>query len=239
MKKLISCLMVSAVICTSFASCGDSGKNSSDKSGSNTSSGSESADTTYPDYDNVEYEEKVIPGECDAYLAVVDKKWSIEYWGREEDALAFDASTAHITGNGDYSVSVTTDTNGCREQYSGGDPFTPVTAEGISFMAVMIKEGETKCPNAVITVKSVKVDGKELEMTAKPYTSSDDGVDTRANIFNTWVTVPANDARTAEGALYESGNPTDLCNDYSALVVKEEDFANWTNIQVDFTVSGL
>jgi hypothetical protein len=72
-------------------------------------------------------------------------------------------------------------------------------------MAVMIKNGETACPGAVITVNSVKVDGKELTLDGKPYTSSDDGKETRANLYNQWVAkdkIPK-DARSADGALYE------------------------------------
>ena len=237
MKKLISFLVVSAV-CASFASCGDSKKNNSDTSDKNGTSVSD-GDTSYADDEEIVYEDKVFPNDGDAYLAIVDKKWSLEYWGRDEDALAYSAGTVPITGNGDYSVSITTNTYGCREQASGGDPHADIKGEGLSFLAVMIKEGETKYPDAVITVNSVKVDGKEVAMTSKPYTSSDDGKDTRENIFNTWVTTPATDARSTEGPLYESGNPTDFCKDYSALVVNEEDFASWTDIQVDFTVSGI
>ena len=113
-------------------------------------------------------------------------------------------------------------------------------------MAVMIKDGETKFPDAVITVNSVKVDGKELTLDGKPYTSSDDGKETRANLYNQWVSKDSipKDARSADGRLYEgegdSAVAADFIGDYSPQSVNPDDFADgWTTVEVNFTISGI
>ena len=81
-------------------------------------------------------------------------------------------------------------------------------------MAVMIKDGEDKFPGAVITVNSVKVDGKELTLDGKPYTSSDDDGD--------------------------SATAASFIGDYSPQAVNPDDFADgWTNVEVNFTISGI
>ena len=107
-------------------------------------------------------------------------------------------------------------------------------------MAVMIPDGETMFPEAVITVNEIRVDGRTVEMSSKPYTSSDDGIETRANIFNTWVKAPSRDGRSAEGALYDAdGNALEICANYSPQAVSPDDFSAWTTVEVDFTVSGI
>ena len=113
-------------------------------------------------------------------------------------------------------------------------------------MAVMIKDGEDKFPGAVITVNSVKVDGKELTLDGKPYTSSDDGHETRANLYNQWVSKDSipKDARSADGKLYEgdgdSATAASFIGDYSPQAVNPDDFADgWTNVEVNFTISGI
>ena len=87
---------------------------------------------------------------------------------------------------------------------------------------------------------SIVIDGKEIEMTAKNYTSTDDGVVTRTNLYNSWVSEPSQDARTIDGALYDAdGNALDICSEYSAQVVNVDDFKSWTKVEVNFTVSGM
>jgi hypothetical protein len=110
----------------------------------------------------------------------------------------------------------------------------------MEFMAVMIKEGETKFPDAIITVNEIRVDGTPVELTAKAYTSSDDGINTRANLINKWTSKPSPDARCADGALYdENGEPLDICAEYSPCIVEDEAFAQWTEVEVDITISGI
>ncbi|MBR0484341.1 MAG: hypothetical protein IJJ69_06125 [Oscillospiraceae bacterium] len=179
------------------------------------------------------------PGQ--AYLAIVDGQWWIQYWGSAEKdgyMLSYNAGIADIQGDGSYTVSVTADTNGFRYDTTG-DPTDQYVPEGLSFMSVMIPEGESLYPGAVITIDSIKVDGKEIELTAKNYTSSDDGSETRTNIYNSYVSAPSDDARSAEGALYDAdGNAVDNIKDYSAQIIDPSAFATWTTVEVNFTITG-
>ena len=190
---------------------------------------------------NIDFEPANSAESGQAYLAIVDGQWWVQYWGSAEKdgyMLAYNAGIADIQGDGSYTVSVTADTKGCRYDVTG-DPDEPYTPEGLSFLSVMIPDGETLYPNAVITIDSIKVDGNELELSAKNYTCSDDGKETRANIYNTYVTAPATDARSPEGALYDAeGNALEICDEYSAQIVDPEAFATWTTVEVNFTITG-
>lgn len=249
MKKIIACLVLSAMVCGVFASCGD--KEESSSSSEPTTEAPTEAETeeqtedeeppVAAGADDVEFEDAVVAESGDAYLAIVDGQWWIQYWGGndEKNPLTYNAGVVPITGNGDYTVSVTADTNGFRFDTTGdvSDQYVP---GGLQFMAVMIKDGETLFPGAVITINSVKVDGTELELKAKNYTSSDDGIETRSNIYNQWVSKPSADGRSVEGNLYDAdGNALDIAADYSAQLVSTEDFTEWTTVEVDFTVSGI
>ncbi len=179
------------------------------------------------------------PGQ--AYLAIVDGQWWIQYWGsssKDGYMLSYDAGVADIKGDGSYTVSVTADTNGFRYDTTG-NPDDQYIPEGLSFMAIKIDKGTEMYPDAVITIDSIKVDGKEIELKAKNYTSSDDGVELRTNIFNTYVATPSQDGRSAEGALYdEDGNAAAYCADYSAQIVDPANFSTWTTVEVNFTITG-
>lgn len=176
----------------------------------------------------------------DAYLAVNDNDWWIQYWGEKSDPLCYDAKVAHIEGNGEYTVSVTTDTDGYR--YATTKDITDtLTPNGLGFAAVIIKDGEQLMPYATITVDSVKVDGKEVKIDKKSYTNIEEG-NLRSNIYNEWVSdssLPA-DARCIDGDLMADGAPSAV-NDgsYSAQIVEKDSFKEWTTIEVTFTVSGM
>jgi flagellar motor protein MotB len=166
-----------------------------------------------------------------AYLAIVDEKWWIQYWGsstRDGSMLAYNAGIADITGDGTYKVSVTADTNGFRYDTTQNTDEQYVPA-GLGFLAVIIKDGESLSPDAVITVEKISVDGKEVALTAKGYTNNEDGA-VRTNIYNKWVTSPPADARSSEGL--------DDFSEYSAQTVDTADFDSWMTVEVEFTVSG-
>ena len=179
------------------------------------------------------------PGQ--AYLAIVDGQWWIQYWGSAEKdgyMLSYNAGIADIKGDGVYTVSVTADTNGFRYDTTG-DPTDQYVPEGLSFMSVMIPDGESLYPGAVIRIENIKVDGNDVELTAKNYTSSDDGAETRTNIYNSYVSAPSDDARTPDGALYdEDGDALDICKDYSAQIIDPAAFAQWTTVEVTFSITG-
>jgi hypothetical protein len=183
----------------------------------------------------------------DAYLAIADESFSVQYLGDKDDhknnQLSYDAGIAHIEGNGDYTVSVTADTNGFRYDTTG-DINGEFVVKGLGFAAVIIDDAEKTMPDAVITIKGIKVDGRDIELAKKSYTNTESG-SVRANIYNEWVSddgLPA-DARSAEGALFNNGDtnsPTEI-NDgsFSAQIVSRDDFAQWKNVEVSFTVSGM
>ncbi|MCR4639893.1 hypothetical protein [Ruminococcus sp.] len=183
----------------------------------------------------------------DAYLAIADEGFNVQYLGDKDEnknnQLSYDAGIAHIKGNGDYTVSVTADTNGFRYDTTG-DINGEFTVKGLGFAAVIIDDAEKTMPDAVITVKGIKVDGKDVALTKKCYTNTESG-SVRANIFNEWVSDDSlpSDAKCAEGALFNNGDtnsPSDI-NDggFSAQIVSRDDFAQWKNVEVSFTVSGM
>ena len=258
-KKFLSCLLASAMMCGVLVSCGDSDDSSkSSESKQTTTEATTEAETTKAEtdeqdatsepqavaVDDTEFEEAVEPESGDAYLAIADSQWWIQYMGTKEGQLTYDAGVAHIDGNGDYTVSVTADTNGFRYDTTGdvNDQYVP---SGCVFSAVIIKDAEELMPNDIITVNSVKIDGNEVELAKKSYTNTEDGC-IRSNIFNSYVEDNAlpGDARTADGALFVDGDntqPSDI-NDgsYSAQIVDESAFNDgWTTVEVNFTVSGL
>lgn len=249
MKKIIACLVLSAMVCGVFASCGDKEESSSGSEPATEATTEEATEEATEEEeppvaanaDDVEFEDAVVAESGDAYLAIVDSQWWIQYWGGndEKNPLTYNAGVVPITGNGDYTVSVTADTNGFRFDTTG-DPNDQYVPGGLEFMAVMIKDGETLFPGAVITVNSVKIDGNEIELRSKNYTSSDDGIETRTNLYNHWVSEPSADGRSVEGNLYDAdGNALDFTADYTPHVVDPEDFTEWTTVEVDFTISGI
>lgn len=234
MKKFTA-FLTAVVMCTALGSCSNKDKNESRVS----SSIPEATRPTDPYIDDA-----VEAQSGEVYLAVADSQWKAQYLGTNDgigtSTLSYDAGVVEITGNGDYTVSVNADTEGFRYAVSGNSENKEFVPKGMEFMAVMIKEGETKFPDAVITVNEIRVDGTPVELTAKAYTSSDDGINTRANLINKWTSKPSPDARCADGALYDgNGEPLDICAEYSPCIVEDEAFAQWTEVEVDITISGI
>lgn len=171
------------------------------------------------------------PSALTAYLDFVDGGWKSKYEKGDEDTLI--GKDAEITGDGTYTVSVSVDKEKMEEDSS---------TSGVQFMAVMIPDAETVYPNIVITVDSIKADDKEIAMSAKNYTSSDDGKVTRTNIYNAYVGkdketgayIIPDDARSTEGKLSEIGT-----TDYSPVVINPDDLSGWETLSVEFTISGM
>ena len=136
MKKLISCIVLSAMLC-SLAACGGKASSEVNKTG-NTSAvqdaesdnaasqdspeEGQAAEEEAPASPKSELETPAVAESGDAYLAIVDSTWKRQYWGSDDiskNNLAYNAGVAHITGNGDYTVSVTTDSKGYRFATTG------------------------------------------------------------------------------------------------------------------------
>ena len=94
-----------------------------------------------------------------------------------------------VTGEGDYTVAL--DFTGTAKGYS----------DGTAFSAVAVMNGEVLFPGYIIDIRSVKINGEEYTLAAKPYTASDNKITTRVNLFNEWVNKLPDDARTMDGDL--------------------------------------
>lgn len=181
--------------------------------------------------EEVAFEDAAAAKSGDAYLAVADGQWYVQYWGTDADLLTYDAGVAPITDNGEYTVSVNGASKGMLYDITGSADGDYVPS-GCSFMAVIVKDGSILYPNMSIDITAIRINGKEIEMNAQNYTCSDDDVEMRANIYNEWVKTLPEDAHNSEGEVTDS----DL---YSPRIIDIDSIGEWTSIEVDFTVSGI
>ncbi|MCD8219272.1 MAG: hypothetical protein LUC50_02655 [Ruminococcus sp.] len=231
MKKLLAFLLASGMMCTAFTACGSDEESSETAEESSVEESSEAEEESSEDAEESsvrqvemqEFEEAVVPESGDAYLSITDSRWWLQYFGNDTDYLTYDAGVVPITGNGDYTVSVTCNTDAIRYDTTG-DANGELIASGSAFMAVQILDGADVCPDAIITINSVVVDGVEIALTKKSYTSTEtaevsgeDHNNIRSNIYNEWVSDDSlpDDARSDEGTL------TDLEDflEYSAMII--------------------
>ncbi len=149
-----------------------------------------------------------------AYIAYADGSWTSQFWYDGNSYEPVVATTAEVTGAGQYTVGL--DFTGTALGY----------AEGLSFAGLMIKNGETNFANYCIQIDSIVINGAEIAFT-EGYTSSDDSVETRMNIFNEWVpSVPTSeDVRAVDGT----------AADASPIIVDRELFAQVQTIEITFT----
>ncbi|TAH72907.1 MAG: hypothetical protein EWM47_02860 [Anaerolineaceae bacterium] len=148
-----------------------------------------------------------------AYLAYADSAWNYQYWGDpvENGVVGTDAE---ITGPGQYTVSV--DFTGTADGKA---------TAGLEFAAVIIAKGSESFPGYFIQYDSIVLNGEAIEF-AKNYTSSDDGVELRSNIYNHWVGSLPDDARRPDGDL----------TDATPTIVDPELFTEVETLSVTFTV---
>ena len=141
-----------------------------------------------------------------AYLMYADGAWANQFWydGNEYPGKV---TTAEIAGPGTYTVGIELDEE----------------AQGLAFAAVGIANGEKTFNGYFIDVTEIKVNGEPIEI-GKGYTSSDNGIETRENIYNEWVSELPADARRADGDL-EGAAP---------VIVDKEAFAAFKSIEVTF-----
>ena len=141
-----------------------------------------------------------------AYLMYADGSWTNQYWfdGNEYPVTA---ANALVTGPGAYTVGLAFNEE----------------ATGLAFTALAIDAGEIAFPNYTLEVKEIRVNGEAIEF-GKYYTSSDDGITTRVNLYNEWVSELPEDARSFDGSL-EGATPTPVNKDaFEAVKTVEVDF---------------
>ena len=175
--------------------------------------------------------EEVTAGSGEAYLFIADSSFFLSYDGTADSMLSTEAVCAPVSGDGQYTVSVNADTPGSRFAATG-DPNAGLTASGISYAAVVIRDAAKTNPGLCITVDAVRVNGKAVPLTAQSYTFCPGGSDLRANIYSTWDQEFPENAHCPDGML--SGD----FGTYSAQIVEPGAFAGWKQVEVDFTVSG-
>ncbi|MBR6185453.1 MAG: hypothetical protein IKQ41_04245 [Clostridia bacterium] len=156
-------------------------------------------------------EEEAAPAAEDAaiaYLMYADASWANCFW-LDGNEYPVTAATAEITGPGAYTI---------------GLEFNE-EAQGLAFTALGIKNGEALLPGYTIELKAIRVNGEEIAF-EKGYTSSDDGVETRMNIYNEWVNEAPADARSFDGSL----------DGVKPVIVDKELFASVKTVEVDFNL---
>ena len=117
-----------------------------------------------------------LPAEgTESYITFSDTAWANQWWNDGKEYATVKMNKATVTGEGEYTVS-------CEINATADAP-----AKGFAFIDVEIKDGEKYFPYGVMDIKSVKVNGQEVALTGKTYTSSDDQITTRVNLYNEWV----------------------------------------------------
>lgn len=124
------------------------------------------------------------------------------------------ATNAVITGEGKYTVGL--DFTGTAQGYSAS----------VAFAAIGISNGETLYPNYLVNIKEVRINGEIYRLKGRAYTTSDDGVCTRVNLYNEWVTSVPKTARLPGGNL-AGATPTPI-NRNDAVI------AEIKTIEIDF-----
>lgn len=138
---------------------------------------------------------EIVPDdEARAWIMFQGHDWQVAYRvgdtypeGETEGLVATDVT---VTGAGTYTVALD----------FTGTSFGKAT--NINFSALGILHGETLFPGYYIDIKEVKVNGEVYTLNGKPYTTADDGICTRVNLYNEWVPeVPLEEARVSDGDL--------------------------------------
>ncbi|MDD4184520.1 MAG: hypothetical protein PHI01_03830 [Candidatus Izemoplasmatales bacterium] len=151
----------------------------------------------------------------DSYLSFAASDWAVAYWapGDETNTAEVVATNALVNGYGTYTVSL---------------DFTGVTggkANGFAFLAVMIDDGEANLPGSYMTIDEVLINGVEVTNLGSTYTSSDDEIVTRTNLYNTWVSGTV-EGRTADGRYL----------DITAVPLDVSTYTDVTSISVTYTI---
>ena len=101
---------------------------------------------------------------------------------------AVKVTDVEITGPGRYTVGI--DFTGTQQGVSNS----------VAFAAIGIANGEILYPGYVIDIKEVKINGEKYILKGRPYTCSDNGVTTRVNLYNEWITkIPMDQIRMHGG----------------------------------------
>ena len=143
-------------------------------------------------------------------ISYADTSWSYTYFGDPVDS-GLVATHAEVKDPGYYKVSL--DFTGTKDK----------AASGVAFTALGIKDAEISHPGWFIQIESIKINGKEIDY-KKGYTSSDNGKETRMNIYNEWVSELPADARSYDKNL----------DGASWIIVDSAAFASVETMEIEF-----
>lgn len=152
-----------------------------------------------------------------AWIMFNSRDWSVAYssgdtYKPDDKAAGLVATDAVIDGAGTYTIGL---------DFTGTDAGF---AEGTAFSAIGISNAEALYPGYTIDIQEIEVNGKPYELTGMPYTTSDDGICTRMNLYNEWVTDIPDTARVT------GGNAADA----AATVVDNETLGQIKTLRITF-----
>ena len=136
-----------------------------------------------------------------AWIMYNSVDWNVTYsvgdvYDPDSKTAGIEAVDVEITGPGTYTVSL--DFTGTAGGY----------ASGVGFAALAIANGETLYPGCIINLKEVLINGEKYTLKGRPYTASDDGLCTRVNLYNGWVSAVPDDIRVFGGGGKTGVTPT-------------------------------
>jgi endoglucanase len=141
--------------------------------------------------------------EAYAWIMFASGDWGAQYsvgdrYQPESIAAGLVAVDTEVTaGEGTYTVSL---------DFTG---LGAGAAEGIAFSAVGIINGEILFPGWIMELTEVLINGEPAVLSGEPYTTNDNAVTTRVNLYNEWVSSIPGTARVPGGDL-SGATPTPL-----------------------------
>lgn len=126
-----------------------------------------------------------------AWIMYNSSDWNTMYsvgdtYAPDDKTAGIVATDVEVTGEGIYTVSL--DFTGIEGGY----------ANSVVFSALAVANGERLFPGYYVEIKEILINGEPYELKGQPYTGSDDGICTRVNLYNAWVSQVPAEARVRE-----------------------------------------
>jgi len=135
--------------------------------------------------------------EAVAWIMFADGSWEFQYsvgdrYQPEHITTGIIATDVEITGEGTYTVAL--DFTGTSTGF----------ADGFEFTAVGIMNGEILFPGYYMVITELLINGVQATFAGTPYTTNDNPVTTRVNLYNHWVDTVPPEARVFGGDLSDA-----------------------------------